>query len=146
MEQQQEPVTQEVQLAQRLQVVEDRLILASLPILILCLILWAIAAAYPALATFINLMVTILVVLVSCVVTIRLVETAWRWGTDVSDEGPGAVGSALITLLLLVGAGALVDTVMHAGIASVSRSFIIVVSLLILALQYRTIILRWMKK
>jgi hypothetical protein len=146
VEQQQETVSQEVQLAQRLQTVEDRLILASLPILTTCLILWAIAFAYPDLATIVNLIITILVVLVSSVVMIRLVETAWRWLEESSDDSPNSTGAGLIGFLLLLGVWGLIDMVIHAGVASLSHYLMVGGLLLILGVQYRAIIMRWMRK
>ncbi len=146
MEQQQETPSPESQFVERFQVIEDRLILGSLPVLIFCFVLWAIAAAYPGIATIVNLVITILVVLVACVVVVRLVEVAWQWVSDNSDESPGSVGAGLITFLLIAGIWALINTITHAGEASLPRTFVMAGLLLILALQYRTIIARWRKK
>lgn len=74
---------QQFSLAAQFEIIEDRLILASLPVLLVCFILWAIGSTFPEIARIINLIVTILIIFVFCVVVIRLIEVAWRWWRDI---------------------------------------------------------------
>jgi len=130
--------------------IEDRLVLASLPVVIFALILWAVASAIPLIATAINLVISILIILITCVMLLRLVEIGWRWtlaGMESDDIDPAFVfGDIGIIALLIGGVACLIDTIMHAGIASDSRTALFVGLLVLLALQYRAIIHRHMTK
>ncbi|SRR6266487_4265592 len=114
---------QQSELAQLFGRIEDRLILVSLPVLVMCLIFWMIVSAYPVIAVVGNLIISIAVLLIFCVVLIRLTEVAYRWikrGSDTPNDDdlfyiPGAVG---IGFLVAFDIGALVDTIIHAGQAS----------------------------
>ena len=142
---------QQSELAQLFGRIEDRLILVSLPVLVMCLIFWMIVSAYPGIAVVGNLIISIAVLLIFCAVLIRLTEVAYRWikrGSDTPNDDdlfyiPGAVG---IGFLVAFDIGALVDTIIHAGQASGSRTFLMVGLLIILVIEYRAIILRYLRK
>ena len=135
---------QDIELAQWFERTLDRLVLFSLPILIVALILWGIGSAFPALTVLFNVITTILVLIVACVVIVRLVEIAWRWSQSAEQsEGMGTIG---ISLLLLIGVFVLIDMVTHAGQAGPSKIIVVAVLILILALQYRAIIVRYLSK
>ena len=125
--------------------VMDRLILLSLPVVILALVLWAFAAALPFLAVALNLAITLLVLFVTIIVELRLVEIAWRWFTHDDPEDIlnlpqfGAFGAAI---LVVAGVACLIPTIIQAGQASEARTTLIVSLLLVLVLQYRAILVR----
>lgn len=137
---------QEVILAERLQIVEDRLIFASLPLLVLCLILWAIASVFPSSAVVLNLSIIILIVPIFCIVVIRLAEVARMWARESGDNPIYAMGLVFLLAMVIMGLFALVDSILHAGEVSDSRIGLIIGLLVMLALQYRAIIVRYLKK
>jgi hypothetical protein len=126
--------------------IEDRLIIASLPVVLASLFLWAIAAAFPVIGTALNLVISLLVLLTTCVVLLRLVEIIWRWVVAAMAEEDdaflyifGIIGAAG---LVIGGVACLISTVMQAGAAGDARTALFVGLLLVLVVQYRAIIVR----
>lgn len=129
-----------------LQRIEDRLILVSLPVIIFTLILWAVASAFPVTGIVTGLVVSILLLLVTCVMLLRLVEVAWQWW-DIemksNSDNPFYIwGIISIGVLVIIGVVCLVDMVIHAGKIGPSHVALMIGLLLLLALQYRSIIYR----
>lgn len=146
---------QDQSLAEKFQRIEDRLILASLPTLLIALIVWAVGSAFPFIGTVTNLTITIMAILVFFVVAIRLGQVAWAWAIFLKNLGPETEGEVFVPYFFgLIGIGILsigglvelVDMVTHAGKANDSRAWIIAVLIVILVIQYRAIIVRYLKK
>ncbi len=121
---------------------EDRLMLASFPLLVLALIFWAIASAYPTVGTAFNLLSSIAVILITCVLLISCIELSWTWMKRAdTQEAPeveaSAYGWATIGMwaLICVLIGCLIATTLSAGQASAARTILIVIELVFLAIQ-----------
>lgn len=146
---QQEMQSKNKELAQRFNQLEDRLILISLPALIGVLVLWAVLSAYPVLSTIGYLIITIAVLLIYCVVLIRITQVIRDW---VMRDSPGLdnalliPGSVLLCFLIAISLFVLVDMIFHAGEFSGSRTFLIIGLFATLIIQYRAIILRYLRK
>lgn len=128
------------------QSIEDRLVLVCLPVVIFSLVLWAIASAFPIIGTIVNLVISISLLLVTCVMLVRLVEIAWRWVITIIESNAveemymlGVIGIAVIIIVAVI---CLLDMITHAGTSPGSRVALFVGLLFLLPLQYRAIIHR----
>lgn len=126
---------------------ESRLVLASFPSLVLVLIFWAIASAYPSVGTAFNLLASIGALIIACLILMPLMEISWELmrkadakditPADSSAYGWGAIGIWVGICLLI---GCLIATAVTAGSASIARTALIIMELLFLAIQSLRII------
>lgn len=133
-------------LAQLLTRQEDRLIMVSLPALVGALILWGLAGAYPSEAAILNVWVSSIVLLVSCVVAVRLSEIGWRLIVYIKDEDVDPfpiLGLIALIFLALFGTVGVVTMMMHADQATDARAILMGFLVAILVLLYREIIIRY---
>ena len=139
-----------VALFARSQRMEDRFFLAGFLTLVFALILWAIAEAYPAVGTALNVLVSSGVIVLTCAILIPCMELSWEWmrKADAKDTAPAdasaygwvAIGMwALICVLI----GCLIATILSAGQPSVARTALIIIELVFLAIQCWRVVRRY---
>lgn len=122
--------------------IEDLLLLAALPVLLVSSGAWVLASAYSSQRQLFNVLASLLMLPVTIIVLIRLLAIAWKWGhllrvSQWSEDEASAVIAGIVGIgfLVLGSLASLYDMLSHPAEPGLARTLLMGTSLVILGMQ-----------